>query len=594
MNRIVMLTIVCLNLVFILISLAACGPGDIYNIHIRSIRTDNPSEHRFEVLNNTNRNISLASAPRIEQQLDGEWHTVKEISHFPFYIDAGEWAYYSATWELPRGRYRLIMPFECRRNADLQVEAAGQFEIWEQIDLDITMQVLPDSISPWGAAFLVTNNSGYDLESFNGDFGIFTIETYQDGKWSACWAGSNNIPTINLPDGEQKVIAHTWARRAIGSLPTRIVKTFWYRGENYMVWDKVYAAFASQPREIEDIGITLEVTDITWDRLSLLTTNHTSYYAVFNNTYMDNYSPFTIEQNVDGRWVTFRSYGHHVANGFVLPPGGYREWGLRIADMDPGQFRLEKSFAIGLESPDTTRTMGVQAEFAIDDFRIDDDLHGIYMTEYIRFRSNVMMLRLTNAFQEGAIYFDRDYDLQKYVDGVWVDMPKLASESTLGGEQFLGARQQRFIVKYWGWLYGELDPGRYRIVKTFWHHAPDGVSSQHELYAAFDGWNSSRHLSINGGIIYRAEVLREAHRPRPLDSKRLLLYGLSPGESDDTSRHSNRYSGREFDMFENAHVVVFDVCGQQILFSDIPQGAVVEIISMQAFPYGAVLIQVVA
>jgi len=584
-------------------SLITRGPDNIDNVRVLALRTDDPSEYSFDVFNNTSRNLAIAGTPRLEQEIYGEWHLVKEITDLAsFYVNAGARETYSATWELPRGRYRIIMPFQCRRNSSLQVEAVERFSVTEQLDLDIAMHVLQDSISPWGAAFLVTNNSGFNLESFSG----FIIETYQDGKWSTCWEGSSDSPAVSLQDSEQIVTAYTWVPRAIGDFPTRIVKTFRHVGSNYIIWDRVYAEFTSQPREIEDVGITMEVTGRARDGLNLLITNSTGYYAVFNNTVMRDRtccctsfnSPFTIVQNIDGRWTAFGGYGHQSANGFELEPNSYLELELRTGNIDPGEFRIEKSFSIGLENPDTARTMGVQAEFAIEDTTINEEMYGIHMGVRRIINPRVAMFQLTNAFQEGSIYFSRDYILQKYTNGAWLDMPELAPGSMLDGEQFLGARQQRLIIKYWGWLYGELETGRYRIVKTFWHRTSDGAQTQYEAHVEVDIINRTYYLGINGGIIYLAEVLRDEHKPRTLARSRLLLYGLSPDESDrprhrHSSSYNNRYSNRQFNLFENAYAVVFDASGQQILFSDIPKGAIVEIISSQVSPYGTISIQIV-
>ena len=584
-------------------------------IWIRTFHVDSPAELYIEVVNFSNRNIVLSGTPRLEQELYGQWYTVKEITYpATLYIDAGLNTNFLIPMDLPRGRYRVVMPFQCRRNSGIYAEISSwRFEIYEQVDLDITMEVLSGSISPWGAAFLVTNNSEFDLESVFYRDSDFIIEAYQDGEWSSRFRRAETTTALNLAATEQGVIAYTWPSRVSSDYPSRIVKYVRHVGENYTIWGRVYAEFETIPREIEDVGVVLEVTGVARSRhsyavadLSLRVTNNSDYYAVFNFTTMRCYSygydtatNTSIMRNLDGRWVALWGYGTQRVHSFKVPPGRYYEFDLQVDNMDSGDFRIEKSMAIGLESPDTARTTGVRAEFSIVDFRMPEEMYGIHMRVSRTVNARMAIFELTNAFHEGTIYFNRDYRLQRYTAGTWIDVPKLLPDSLLDEEQFLGARQQRFIVKYWGWLYGTLETGHYRIVQSFWHHAPDGTRTQHDVYIEIGPFNHRHYLGINGGVISLAEVLREEHRPSPLASNRLLIQGIRADESGDKPRHrhdsdySNLYGTRERELFENAHVVVFDAFGKEIRLSDIPQGAIVEIISSQSSPYGLLSVQIV-
>jgi len=587
------LTVTCMALLFVL--LAACGTREIpwHSVSIVQWFSDYPYERVFHVSNSSSRNLALVGAPLIEQEIGYEWHTFKEIDYLQsFYIDANGENFYRANWELPPGRYRLLMTFQCRRNADLQVEADVWLEISKQLDLDITMEILPESVSPWGAAFLITNNSGFDVESVSG----LTVYTMYAGEWHTSWEAAHPIFPINIANGNESVIAHTWVPGTMGNTPMRITKLFRYVGAVYTIWDEIDVEFIIQPQEVVDIGAneyvgvimeSMGYSHFRW-QLDLVITNNTDSYAIFNHS-----APFIIEQNINGRWVFHNHL--NVGNPFKLPPGGSRELGLRWhRGLRNGEFRVGNGVAVGLESPETAITAGLSAEFVVEDDTITEEMHGIYLNIHTIISPMGVLLELTNAFNEGTIYFDGDYILQKYDNGIWVNELELSPQYVPYGQQFLGARQRRFITKYWGWFHDRLPNGEYRIAKTFWHHGPGGEVTEHELYVDFGVITNARNPHIRGHL-FRGEVLEVEHRPAPLAREGLLVRGLGFDEFEPIPQHRGRYANMESYINETAHVAVFDASGRPIRFSDIPVGAIVDIILNQQdrYPFGAKLIRIV-
>lgn len=79
-----------------------------------------------------------------------------------------------------------------------------------------------------------------------------------------------------------------------------------------------------------------------------------------------------------------------------------------------------------------------------------------------------------------------DFSLQtKTEDGEWLDVPMLEGEFANTSEALIfPAGESTELVFEWEWRYGELEPGHYRAVKTFF--GDDYYTSQVHLTAEFD------------------------------------------------------------------------------------------------------------
>lgn len=88
----------------------------------------------------------------------------------------------------------------------------------------------------------------------------------------------------------------------------------------------------------------------------------------------------------------------------------------------------------------------------------------------------------TNA----QIEYGSDFALQKLVDGKWCDLPFAIENGAFTMEAYnLPKGEPRTLEIQWGWLYGELPPGEYRMVKNVMDFHGTGDFEQYPLTAEF-------------------------------------------------------------------------------------------------------------
>jgi len=332
-------------------------------------------------------------------------------------------------------------------------------------------------------------------------------------------------------------------------------------------------------------GVVLEVAKAIQNELTLVMTNNTSLDVVYNDG-------FSVNLMVDGSLTPFGSGVMGSVNS-TLPPGGQTE--IRFTDRPylwPGEFRITKTVLIGSEEYE------LHVEFAVEDESIPPDVDGFVMEVSVADPIGVV-LELTNGFDRGRVYFDRNYRLLRNIGGQWHEVPEINTRFFPDNEHFVAPRQARSFTKNWGWLHGELEPGEYRLEKSFRHHTYGDEIARLDVYAEFS--TVSRPPSppdvlmynpFDGRTTFRAEVTRGSHH-NCRESAALLVNTITP-----------LWSGTRIDepiyVEENHYVAVLNVYGEPILFSDIPQGAVVDVtfsgIVLQSLPGilpGAILIQMV-
>lgn len=88
----------------------------------------------------------------------------------------------------------------------------------------------------------------------------------------------------------------------------------------------------------------------------------------------------------------------------------------------------------------------------------------------------------TNA----ALQFGSEYTLQKLQDGEWRSVPYAIENGAFTMEAYnLPKGEPRTLAVSWGWLYGELPPGEYRLLKTVMDFRSAGDFDNYTLAAEF-------------------------------------------------------------------------------------------------------------
>ena len=331
--------------------------------------------------------------------------------------------------------------------------------------------------------------------------------------------------------------------------------------------------------EHDETGITLEITGHTTRALSLLISNNSGYSIRYGNGY----------ELTGNQW----GYAGEADSMFYdLPSGEQNTSNASVYEIGFGEFRLTKNITIDPENPANAKVYELVAEFAIDNTSITPELRGVTMEVDADFATSIgAILDVTNGFDNGRIYFDKSFWLERYSGDTWEVVPAIGSDSFLYDTHSLAARQILKITVYWDWLYGELLPGKYRIGKSFLHCADDGEDTQYDLYAIFnldgnpvpdtvkkeDGSGWGHPLSGVGTL--RAEVTELLDSDFHLNSYGnigLLVSGLTPVWNETRT-------GDRFYVFDHFNLVVLDSSGNHMEFSEIELGAIVDITHSGSF-----------
>lgn len=326
--------------------------------------------------------------------------------------------------------------------------------------------------------------------------------------------------------------------------------------------------------EPDSAGVTLKITNHTPRALYFVISNNTGYSIRYGNGY-------ELTGNLWG-------YAGEADSVFYdIPSGEQITSYANVYEIGFGEFRLTKNIIIDPENPANAQEYKLVSEFAIENTEIPADSDGIIMEVDQDFASSYgVFIEITNGLDNGRIYFDRSFLLQRYADGEWTDIPLTGSDNFPYETCSLASRQIMPIIVYWAWLYDELPPGEYRIGKCFLHRSDTGEAAQYEVFATFllngepapgsvrRGYSDVGN-PLSGVTTFRAEVTRhldpEEH-PVTQGGRGLLVKALS------TYWNGWNSIGDPFYIYDNPAVVnVLDANNEHTTFTDIPIGAIIDI-----------------
>ncbi|MCL2627742.1 MAG: hypothetical protein FWD44_03475 [Oscillospiraceae bacterium] len=342
----------------------------------------------------------------------------------------------------------------------------------------------------------------------------------------------------------------------------------------------------------EGHGITLEFVKYTPDEISLIINNGSAFDIRYDNGY-----------SINGRlWGEMGTSGNRT---FDLPSGETCEIILEPTGLDgfsltPGEYQLTMQIII---DPDNTasaplanisvKTYLLHVDFALENTKIPPDMTGVSIE--VDFATPIgVLLNITNGTNYGRVYFDKSYKVQQkeladYVGADWKEIPKITSSafsSDLDDNKDSIAPRQTYemYLIYWQWLYGELEPGEYRIEMNIYHDDGEGNIAANVIYAYFtlDGepipdtikrMDSDFYHPLSGISTFRAEVMNlidQNYREVSADNTGLLVKSMQPFWGNDTN-------GSLLYVLNSHSNTVLDLNGKQIHFSDIPIGAIIDI-----------------
>lgn len=90
-----------------------------------------------------------------------------------------------------------------------------------------------------------------------------------------------------------------------------------------------------------------------------------------------------------------------------------------------------------------------------------------------------------NSSDQQGIY-SNDFLLEKKIDKDWYQLPTLVNEYGFNdiGYDLLPSEKEEFAIE-WAWLYGSLDAGEYRLIKSVLDFRGTGDFDEHYLAAEF-------------------------------------------------------------------------------------------------------------
>ena len=325
----------------------------------------------------------------------------------------------------------------------------------------------------------------------------------------------------------------------------------------------------------EGLGVTLEFLRYDESGLKLLITNASGRDIRYGN----------------GHEITGTQWGYSGSwddDSFPLPSGEQCVISIPSTrlSLQFGEYRITKNIIIDPMNPVGSRIYQLHAEFALENTTIPADIHSVMMEIRPGNQAQIgAIVTITNGFDNGRLYYDNSYRIQQMVNGVWQDMPLIASDNFPDDKLSLAPRQVLPMDICWAWLYGYLPPGEYRFAKSFLHRADDGKETRYDLYATFslDGSPLPETVEIDGVSVqnpfYGYSVLRAKVLEHIDPDSRYTLFGtegilvaemVNPVLVSATSRYI---------VWDSYPLVVLNADKAQISFADIPVGATVEIYS---------------
>jgi len=249
-----------------------------------------------------------------------------------------------------------------------------------------------------------------------------------------------------------------------------------------------------------------------------------------------------------------------------------------------GVYRLSMKVSVGDDKHNLTQTFDIDVQFQVDDPDIPSDKEGVFM--FAMAYPGSLFIGVKNLFNNGNLYFDRFFQLQRYADGQWHDVPQWGVLTYLNNVMFsLYPGQSGFMSGYASdYLqnplyeqYGELEAGIYRLTKVFWHYKGNGQFIPYEIYTRF---------TLEFPPLTTRRVIE----------KRDGLMGAYPipGSNDSIAaqRHHSSHGLETVFVNEaggNTYATVLNADGVPISINEIPVGAVVDIVYNGMAGWGSLL-----
>ena len=322
----------------------------------------------------------------------------------------------------------------------------------------------------------------------------------------------------------------------------------------------------------DDIGIILEFISHTPQGLSFKLSNNSGYKIRLGD-----------ECEIRGKFGS--AMGCTIEEFFELNSGKNKTIFAGVFEIEPGEYENRLSIIIDPDNKTNSRDYQLVSEFAIENTEIPPELRIVSMEVDADFNSPIgVSINISNGFDNGRLYFDKFYKLLHNDNGVWQEIPTIASNSFLYDTISLAPRQKLSIAVYWEWLYGKLPVGEYRIVKSFLHRSDDGRDIQYELYSTFslDGSPLVDSVEKDDGMSWlhpfysfgslKAEVLKLVDSNGnylEMDKSGLLVNALTPVLGDDV--------GGYYYVYNSFDLPILDSDGNHIRITDIKEGDVLEI-----------------
>lgn len=109
----------------------------------------------------------------------------------------------------------------------------------------------------------------------------------------------------------------------------------------------------------------------------------------------------------------------------------------------------------------------------------------VYMEE-VSPGGGTLVIQKTEGSPTGEVEFGSYYFLEQLADGVWERMPYIIDEEVgWTSEAYMLTDNETRWETEWGWIYGSLSPGEYRIGKQFMDFRGSGDFDEYLLYAGF-------------------------------------------------------------------------------------------------------------
>ena len=346
----------------------------------------------------------------------------------------------------------------------------------------------------------------------------------------------------------------------------------------------------------EDAGVKMEVTGNSSQAVFLMITNCTDQII----QYGDGFQVFSKQ---------WGSVGQADQVYYTLQPGEQQSTYSKVSNLGPGEFRITRNIIFGSEDPATEAPIEITAEFVIENKAIPADVRGVVMKADQDFAAPYgAFLEITNGFDNGRIFFDRYFWLQRYTDGIWEDIPPAGPDSFTYETYSLAPRQIMPLLIYWAWLYDDLPPGEYRAGKCFLHRADDGTDTQYDVYASFmlDGGpipaSVHRDYSDVGNPLSGVTAFRAVVEKHLGSEDYYVAHGGKGMLVESLTEFWNGWNaaGDPLFVYDSYSCSVLDLNNEHIGFSDIPRGAEIEItfsgMILASYPGilgGALLIRIV-